>query len=73
MNQRLEHAALPIEEQVDTACCYAKSDKYWTIDPQGITWESFHTLDNIPTFNEHIAKDKKQSSACCIPLRKSGQ
>src|SRR5271170_3810938 len=24
MNQRLERVALPIEEQVDTTCCYAK-------------------------------------------------
>ncbi len=71
MNQRLERAALPIEEQVDTTCCYAKSDKYWTIDPQGIAWESFHTLDGIPTFNENTFKNKTQSSACCAPASKS--
>ena len=32
------------------ACCYAKSDKYWINDPQGIAWETFHTLDQIPVF-----------------------
>lgn len=73
MNQRLERAALPIEEQTSTACCYAKSDKYWTIDPQGIAWESFHTLDNIPTFNENSAQNNKPSTACCIPLHKSSK
>lgn len=31
-------------------CCYARSDKYWLTDPQGVTWETFHTLERIPTF-----------------------
>ena len=26
------------------ACCYALSDKYWVTDPQGVAWETFHTL-----------------------------
>lgn len=66
MQQRLAAADLPIESQEGTACCYARSDKHWTIDPQGIAWESYHTLDSIPTFNEAsgaIAED----SACCAP------
>ena len=25
-------------------CCYAKSDKHWVTDPQGIAWEGYHTL-----------------------------
>jgi catechol 2,3-dioxygenase-like lactoylglutathione lyase family enzyme len=32
------------------SCCYAKSDKHWVTDPQGIAWEAFHTLGTIPTF-----------------------
>ncbi len=44
LNQQFTQAALPVEEQKDTACCYAKSDKYWTIDPQGIAWEVFNSL-----------------------------
>ena len=47
-----------------TSCCYAKSDKYWITDPQGIAWEMFHTLDNIPTF---AGVEKTKAPACCAP------
>lgn len=67
LNQRLDEAALPVEEQKDAACCYAKSDKYWTIDPQGIAWEAFHSLATIPTFCEDTAVPVKTASACCAP------
>ena len=35
-----------------TSCCYAKSEKHWVTDPQGIAWEHFHTLGDIPVFRE---------------------
>jgi catechol 2,3-dioxygenase-like lactoylglutathione lyase family enzyme len=56
-----------------TSCCYAKSDKYWITDPQGIAWETFHTLDNIPTFAGVTrvagasATTTASSTACCTP------
>lgn len=31
-------------------CCYAKSDKHWLQDPQGIAWEQFHSLGSVPVF-----------------------
>jgi hypothetical protein len=52
MHARLEGAALPVDTQMSTACCYAESNKYWTVDPQGIAWESYHTLNGIPVFGE---------------------
>lgn len=48
---RLEAAGVAGREQADTHCCYARSDKYWSVDPQGIAWEAFHTLGSSPTFN----------------------
>ena len=50
MQQRLEALQPGVEKEADTACCYAGSDKYWVTDPYGIAWETFHTLDTIPTF-----------------------
>jgi hypothetical protein len=52
-------------------CCYARSDKYWIEDPQGLAWETFHTLGEIPVFGRDTsaAADK---SACCAP-QDSGQ
>ncbi|WP_411728597.1 ArsI/CadI family heavy metal resistance metalloenzyme [Methyloglobulus sp.] len=67
LNQRLAEAALSVEEQKDAACCYAKSDKYWSIDPQGIAWEAFHSLATIPTFGEDTAVTVKTAFACCGP------
>jgi catechol 2,3-dioxygenase-like lactoylglutathione lyase family enzyme len=60
-----EHAAtadlaLHVEEEV--SCCYAKSDKHWITDPQGVAWEHFHTLADVPTFS---AKSASAAQACC--------
>jgi len=43
------------------SCCYARSEKYWVTDPQGVAWEQFHTLDTVPVFSEKPAK----GAACC--------
>jgi catechol 2,3-dioxygenase-like lactoylglutathione lyase family enzyme len=68
LNARLDAAALPKEAQLGTACCYAKSDKYWTVDPQGVAWEAYRTLDAIPTFGESRAHPVEETAgACCAP------
>ena len=65
IRDRLEAAGIDGREQRDAACCYAKSDKYWTQDPQGIAWETFHTLDTIPTFNQEDSPEAGRG--CCVP------
>lgn len=55
-------------DQGATACCYAKSEKHWTVDPQGLAWEHFHTLSDVLEFGEDTAS---QTGACCIPVRGS--
>ena len=62
MHTRLQGLQGTVTEETDAACCYAKSDKYWATDPQGIAWETFHTLDTIPVFGEDVRE------ACCVPL-----
>jgi catechol 2,3-dioxygenase-like lactoylglutathione lyase family enzyme len=59
---RAEIAAL---DQPEAACCYARSDKYWITDPQGIAWETFHTLGGIPVFGGQVAK--QDGGTCCAP------
>ncbi len=34
----------------EVSCCYARSDKHWVVDPQGIAWEHFRTLRDIPVY-----------------------
>ncbi|MDE2599748.1 MAG: VOC family protein [Rhodocyclaceae bacterium] len=67
MEQRLAKAELPMETEEGVACCYAKSNKHWTVDPQGIAWESYHTLYDIPTFNNTGESTAAEPSACCAP------
>src|SRR5712671_2766811 len=52
IGSRLAQADVALMPQKGASCCYAKSDKYWTLDPQGIAWESFHTLDSVPVYGE---------------------
>ena len=57
-------------DQKGAACCYAKSDKYWTEDPQGVAWETFHTLGAVPVYGEETRGEKE---ACCIPLARDAK
>jgi catechol 2,3-dioxygenase-like lactoylglutathione lyase family enzyme len=51
----------------ESACCYANSEKHWTIDPQGLAWEHFHTMSDALEFGS----DTTKTAACCIPVRGS--
>ena len=50
-----------------TTCCYARSEKHWVTDPQGVAWEHFHTLGDIPVFNETPQPALGAAAACCAP------
>ena len=67
IGSRLAQADVSLLPQKDASCCYAKSDKYWTIDPQGVAWESFHTLDSVPTYGGDLRSKAagEKASACC--------
>jgi catechol 2,3-dioxygenase-like lactoylglutathione lyase family enzyme len=40
---RLQAADAVALAEKGTTCCYARSDKFWAEDPQGVRWETFHT------------------------------
>jgi hypothetical protein len=70
---RLKAADAVSLAEVGTTCCYAHSDKYWTEDPQGLRWETFHTHGEATTYYEPAtatsAGEPTQASAdaCCGP------
>jgi catechol 2,3-dioxygenase-like lactoylglutathione lyase family enzyme len=66
IRQRLDAAGIQGLEQSGTTCCYAESDKYWTMDPQGIAWETFHTLGEAPVFGDS-SEQADDNGACCTP------
>lgn len=65
MKARAEAADMALLDEGETTCCYARSEKHWVTDPQGIAWEHFHTLGNIPVFSE--AQKADPAAACCTP------
>jgi catechol 2,3-dioxygenase-like lactoylglutathione lyase family enzyme len=73
---RLQRAGEPILEQKDATCCYARSDKAWVADPQGVSWETFHTLGEETAYGTDDAPvatpaAEAQASACCAPPAQS--
>jgi catechol 2,3-dioxygenase-like lactoylglutathione lyase family enzyme len=69
LKARADAADLAVQDEGETTCCYARSEKHWVTDPQGIAWEHFHTLDDIPVFSQKAptAADAAQPGACCTP------
>ena len=70
MQAQLSAADSNLVTEENTACCYARSDKYWVTDPTGIAWETFHTLGSVPVFGadrRNVAGDAVSTEACCTP------
>jgi catechol 2,3-dioxygenase-like lactoylglutathione lyase family enzyme len=64
LKARAQAADLALLDEGRTSCCYARSDKHWVTDPQGIAWEHFQSLADIPVFREAAAAP---GAACCAP------
>ena len=73
LKERAQAADMALLDEGETTCCYARSEKHWVTDPQGIAWEQFHTLDNIPTFSQDSAGVPQQTAACCGNAAPSGR
>jgi catechol 2,3-dioxygenase-like lactoylglutathione lyase family enzyme len=67
LKARAKAADLALLDEVATSCCYANSTKHWVTDPQGIAWEHFHTLGDIPVFGQKAPAQPAAAaaSACC--------
>ena len=66
LKARARAADLSLLDEGATTCCYARSEKHWVTDPQGVAWEHFHTLGSIPVFRE-AARAETPTAACCAP------
>jgi hypothetical protein len=73
LKARAQAADLVLEDEGETTCCYARSEKHWVTDPQGIAWEHFHTLSNIPVFSEKREAKAEEATACCAPRAPQGR
>jgi catechol 2,3-dioxygenase-like lactoylglutathione lyase family enzyme len=79
IHANLEKADTAVVPEKGAHCCYAKSDKYWVTDPQGIAWESFRSLGSIPLFGgagtpsdaaglaPSCGSGESSAASCCAP------
>ena len=67
LRERVAAAEIEALDEAGAACCYAKSDKYWVQDPQGLPWETFHTLGDIPVFGKDAVAAEPAKTGCCAP------
>jgi hypothetical protein len=65
MKASAQAADLALRDDGEGTCCYARSEKHWITDPQGIAWEHFHTLGDIPVFSQ--VAPPTSTGACCTP------
>jgi lactoylglutathione lyase len=80
LEARAKAAGESVVLEKDAGCCYARSDKAWVADPQGIQWENFLTHEKLAAFGdsagtraivtkEHgetgATKDPAATTSCC--------
>ena len=71
---RLAQAGRPVLEEGKTTCCYAKSEKSWVTDPDGVIWEAFHTTGEATVYGDRPVFDALATASadaelpkCCAP------
>jgi catechol 2,3-dioxygenase-like lactoylglutathione lyase family enzyme len=69
---RLQQADRPVLEEGATTCCYAKSEKSWITDPQGLSWETFLTHGESTVYGDGFGAEAVRTTggACCAPQAK---
>jgi len=71
ISARLSQANRPVVEQKGAKCCYAEGDKAWASDPQGVAWETFHTVGGIAVYGGDsvdraaLTPGKDDAAGCC--------
>jgi hypothetical protein len=61
---RLDKADTAMFFQEDTTYYYVKSEMHWVQDLSNIAWETYHTLENSPTFNDADVNATADSTGC---------
>lgn len=67
---RLGRAERPVLQEAGTTCCYARSDKHWIADPQGVLWETFlmhgdSTVYGTSAPTERLRAVADKDGRCC--------
>jgi catechol 2,3-dioxygenase-like lactoylglutathione lyase family enzyme len=79
---RVKQADVPLFQQEGTTCCYAKADKFWVKDEDGIPWEMYALLEDVQAetaadrqLREFLDQERAAqgepalapAAGCCVP------
>jgi catechol 2,3-dioxygenase-like lactoylglutathione lyase family enzyme len=79
---RTKAEGIAVREQPGTTCCYAKADKFWVHDTDGLGWEMYTLLEDAevhsivetpkdvccsPTTAAHDEAESQAANRCCAP------
>ena len=59
LRERIHRAGGTVNNEGETTCCYANSDKTWVVDQQGVSWEAFYTSGEADSYYA------EEETACC--------
>ena len=60
---RMRSAEKPLIQEENATCCYARSNKYWSHDPQGTVWELFHSFGDSTVYGQSAPEIDKLNPA----------
>lgn len=66
LRARAEAADMAVLNQGEVSCCYARSEKHWVTDPQGIAWEHYHSLGDVPVYGDG-GRSTSEAACCAAP------
>ncbi len=65
---RLKVSGLVDSVEDEQTCCYAKQNKVWAIDPQGMRWEYYRIVEDSETFGSDTTTEttpRAETGGCC--------
>ena len=67
IGDRLDAAGRDVFDRGEAHCCYARSDKAWVADPQGVSWETFFTFGEETIYGDGLgqAGHRAVAEGCC--------
>lgn len=63
VRSQMSNADIKTHNDGEAICCYAKSEKSWIKDPNGISWEAYHTMKDVEIYSDTI---QNSQNTCCI-------
>lgn len=61
---RFEAAGEKLTLERETTCCYAKANKVWVQEPDGLRWEWYRVIEDAEKFSE---QPTTVEAGCCTP------